>query len=241
MRLAVISDIHGNHAALKAVIHDMEEQQIDRVLFLGDLVMLGPEPQGSLDIIKELKPACWLKGNTDTWFEEMSGGWTPSNEKEQELYEYYQYATSRLSNADIELIIDRPVTDTVEYMGKHILCVHGSPRAINEIMDGRVPKESLDQMAEGVKEDIIICGHSHVPYNGRHKGRYIFNVGSVGKPFDGDVRASYGIIELSPDVEPKFVHRRVSYSLSEVLKLAREREFPRLEKFEAILSAAAIQ
>lgn len=240
MRLAVISDVHGNCTALKAVIRDMEGQQIDRVLFLGDLVMLGPEPKGSLDIIKELKPACWLKGNTDTWFEEISGGWTPGNEKEQEIYEYYQYAKARLNNDDIQLIGRLPVTDTIACEGKHILCVHGSPRAINEIMDGRVPKEKLEQMIEGVKEDIIICGHSHVPYIGRHNGKYIFNAGSVGKPFDGDVRASYGIMELSLESEPRFVHRRVSYDLKEVLQLAREREYPHLQKFEAMLYAAAV-
>lgn len=53
-------------------------------------------------------------------------------------------------------------------MGKSILCVHGPPRAVNEVMDGRVPSEELAQMIEGVEEDIIICGHSHVPYIGEH-------------------------------------------------------------------------
>lgn len=236
MGIAIISDIHGNNVAFEAVIRDIEGQGINQIIFLGDLVMVGPEPKLVINMLKALNPLCWIKGNTDMWFDEMSGNWAPKTEKEWELYEYYQYAKARLNKDETEFILRRPITEVVECMGKSILCVHGSPRAVNEIMDYRVPEEYLMQMIEGVKEDIIVCGHSHVPYIGEHKGKYIFNVGSVGKPLDGDNRASYGIVNTRQDDEPEFEIRRVNYSISEILNLAKVENFPNVEKYETVLT-----
>ena len=236
MRIAVISDVHGNNVALEAVICDIQNQGINHVIFLGDLVMVGPEPNLVINMLKALNPLCWLKGNTDIWLDEMSDDWRPNTEKERELYQYYQYAKSRLDGGQIEYILGRPITETVECMGTSILCVHGSPRAVNEIMDYRVPLEYLTQMIESVKEDIIICGHSHVPYIGEHNGRYIFNVGSIGKPLDGDNRASYGIINLESEAKPEFEIRRIHYSIPDIVGLAKVRDFPYVKKYEDILT-----
>lgn len=236
MRIAVISDIHGNSIAFEAVISDIKSQGIDKTIFLGDLVMVGPEPGLVIDMLQALKPMCWIKGNTDIWLDEMSGDWLPATEKEIELYQYYRYAKARLGKDEIELILGKPITELFECMGKSILCVHGSPRSVNEIMDHRVPLEYLLQMIEGVNEDIIICGHSHVPYIGEHNGKYIFNVGSIGKPLDGDNRASYGIIELNAEGKPEFEIRRIRYSIPEVLKLAKAGGFPFIEKYETVLT-----
>ena len=231
MRIAIISDIHGNCAALEAVIKDIQLQQIDNVIFLGDLVMVGPEPKLVINMLQGMNPICWVKGNTDIWLGEMSGDWKPGTEKERELYEYYRYAKARISKEDIALILDKPCTEAVEIMNQSILCVHGSPRAANEIMDGRVPEEYLLQMLVGVKEDIVACGHSHVPYIGLIKGKYLFNAGSVGKPLDGDSRAAYGIISLQSGVLPEFEIRRINYPITEILELAKDRYFPFLDKY----------
>ena len=236
MRIAVISDVHGNNAAFKEVISDIKKQGINHIVFLGDLVMVGPEPNLVINMLKALNPLCWLKGNTDIWLDEMSGDWAPSTEKEIELDQYYQYAKSRLNKDEIEYILGRPITKVIEYMGNSILCVHGSPRAVNEIMDYRVPLGYLTQMIEGVKEDIIICGHSHVPYVGEHNDKYIFNVGSIGKPLDGDNRASYGIISLKSEAKPEFEIRRIHYPIPEIVSLAKVRDFPYVEKFETVLT-----
>jgi putative phosphoesterase len=235
VRIAVISDIHGNSAALLAVMQDIQQQKIENIIFLGDLVMVGPEPNLVINILQKMNPMCWVKGNTDIWLEEMSGGWKPSTEKEKELHEYYRYASNRLSEEEVALIIDRSYTKSIEIVDKSILCVHGSPRAINETMDFRTPKEDLIQMLEEVKEDIVVCGHSHVPYFEVINGKYIFNVGSVGKPLDGDNRAAYGILSIQSGVLPEFEIRRINYPISEALKLAKDRNFPFLEKYTSIL------
>ncbi|MHB1392976.1 MAG: metallophosphoesterase family protein [Clostridia bacterium] len=231
MRIAIISDIHGNSVALEAVIHDIQQQKIESVIFLGDLVMLGPEPRLVINMLQELKPICWVKGNTDIWFEEMSCNWKPGTEKEIELYEYYLYARNLLNEEEIALVIDKPYTEAIEIIDQSILCVHGSPRAVNEIMDHRTPREHLMQMLEEVKEDIVVCGHSHVPYIEVINGKYLFNVGSVGKPLDGDNRAAYGIVSIQSGGLPEFEIRRINYPISEALKLAKDRNFPFLAKY----------
>jgi len=235
VRIAVISDIHGNSAALAAVMQDMQQQKIESIIFLGDLVMVGPEPKLVINALQEMNPMCWVKGNTDVWLEEMSGDWKPSTEKEMELYEYYRYASSWLNEEEVALIIGKPYTEVIKIIDKSILCVHGSPRAINETMDYRTPMEDLVQILEGVEEDIVVCGHSHVPYFEVINGKYLFNAGSVGKPLDGDNRATYGILSIQSGALPEFEIRRVNYQISEALKLAKDRNFPFPEKYMNIL------
>jgi len=65
MKIAIISDIHGNLTALNAVLQDIEKQGIENFFFLGDLVMNGPNPREVMEIIEDLGPEVWIKGNTD--------------------------------------------------------------------------------------------------------------------------------------------------------------------------------
>lgn len=230
MRLAVLADIHANIFALDAVLEDMRQQGANNLVFLGDLVMIGPEPAAVFNSIRKLNPICWIKGNTDMWFEEITESWVPKTPREQEIFEYYIYAKTKLSQEAITFLTELPFKSSINYKGVSILCVHGSPRSVSEVMDYRT-KDSFHMMVSEVKEDIILCGHSHIPFVGEAAGKRIFNVGSVGRPFDGDNRASYGILDLTMG-KPQFIIRRVNYPLDETIRLAKNSGSPNLEKYE---------
>jgi predicted phosphodiesterase len=78
MKIAIISDIHGNNVALMEVLKDIKRRRIEEVIFLGDLVMVGTQPQEVFETIEEIKPIVWINGNTDLWLNEVCDGWNPS-------------------------------------------------------------------------------------------------------------------------------------------------------------------
>jgi len=232
VKLAVLADIHGNAFALDAVLQDMQAREVSDLVYLGDLVMFGPEPAAVFQTMKGLNPLYWLKGNTDMWLQEP-----PDAATEQVQYHFYLYAKEKLADGQVRFLTDLTYQGSINYQGVDILCVHGSPRSVTEIMDRRT-KDQHNVMLAGVTEEIVVCGHSHVPYLGEAAGKKIFNVGSVGRPLDGDTRAAYGIIDLSGG-KPEFINRRVGYDLEETLTAARKYGMPNLELYEHSLRNAS--
>ncbi|OOM78566.1 metallophosphoesterase family protein [Clostridium sp. BL-8] len=239
MKIAVLSDIHGNGVALNCVIDDMKKQNINKAIILGDLVMKGPMPSEVMKELKKLDILAWIKGNTDEWFKEINEAFKPITHREKELYEYYKYAETKLTEEDIEFINRMPVRYSLIINGLKILCVHGTPQSIVEAIDGSVPIEEIKEIIKDVKEDVVLCGHSHCSFIGEVEGKKIFNVGSIGIPLDKDNRASYGILDFSNE-DVKLINRRVNYSIDEVIAIAKKNKFPYLRQYENMLRSAAI-
>jgi len=232
LRLAIIADVHGNIAALQCVMDDIRKEGIDNLIVLGDLVMLGPDPESVMCTVHELNPICWIKGNTDMWLEEMSCGWKPKTSREQQLYRYYRFAESKLTEKDIRFLLNLTIKKSVRVEDTDILCVHGSPRSVMEIMDHRIPIGEMEAMVGGIDETIVLCGHSHFPYIGLVRNKHIFNVGSVGRPLDGNTLAAYGILDLSSPDNPQCIIRRINYPVDKTIGLARKFGFPNLDAYE---------
>lgn len=130
-----------------------------------------------------------------------------------------------------------PVRSSLIINGLKILCVHGTPQSIVEAIDCSVPIEEIKEIIKDVKEDILLCGHSHRPFIGEVEGKKIFNVGSIGIPLDKDNRASYGILDFS-NGDVKLVNIRVNYSIDGIIIIAEKNNFPYLRKYENMLREA---
>jgi putative phosphoesterase len=111
-----------------------------------------------------------------------------------------------------------------EAEGKRILCVHGSPRRINEYLYEDRPERSLERMLAGLEADIVLCGHTHLPYQRSVGGVDLINIGSAGKPKDGDSRACYALIELDDQVRASFP--RVEYEVEAAAKAVEATDLP---------------
>jgi putative phosphoesterase len=239
MRIAILADIHGNIIALEKVLEDIKNQEINDYIILGDIVMIGPDPAAAFRLVKTLKPLSWIKGNTDMWLEEFRGV-----EKEPEItekkpyYEFYLYAKERMTAEEIDILTSLPEKASLNIAGCNILCVHGSPRSATEEMDYRLPEAELAQMLEGVEEDIVLCAHSHIPYLGLIRDKHVFNVGSVGRPLDGNIAACYGILDLGKPHNPEFFIQRVAYPVNETIRRAKESGLPLFKRYEYTLANA---
>ncbi|WP_432663432.1 YfcE family phosphodiesterase [Wukongibacter baidiensis] len=234
MKIAVLSDIHGNDLALKAVIDDLKKEGIEKVIFLGDLVMRGPNPKMSLELLKKLDILSWVKGNTDGWFEEANDGWSPKTDREKMLFELYLYALNELEKEDIDFLMSKPITEKIKVNGLSVLCVHGSPRSYSEIMGEEIEKEKLLEILDGVDEELILCGHSHKPSIVKVGQKTIVNVGSVGMPYVKNIISSYAVLEIL-DEEFEISMRQVNYDKEGIIEAAIAKRFPYIEKYIRII------
>jgi putative phosphoesterase len=212
MRIAIFSDVHANLPALEATLADIEAAEVDGRYALGDLVGYAPWPNEVLErLAAEGFPI--VMGNYDdgTGFErdECGCAYTKPDEK---LLGDEGFAWTKEHTSDTNKAWLRTLHPEIRFEadGKRYLLVHGSPRRINEYLYEDKPDETFARIAEGANADVIVCGHTHKPYDKTVAGTRFINVGSAGKPKDGDARACWALVDTtSGSVE----FRRVTYDV----------------------------
>ncbi len=225
MKVLIISDVHANLWALRAVMHGAGP--VDYVLCAGDLVSYGPEPRATLDLLRAAGPIV-VRGNHD---HAVACGADPqaSPAKQRLALAMRDWTRSQLSCADVAWLARLPLHLTWEVGGTRFAVVHATPH--NHLYDDRLrPEASPDLIRElttGIDADVLVVGHTHWPLlqrvepDCRKAGSpseaargdlQIVNPGSVGQPLDGDPRASYALWE-----DGKLTLRRAEYDQQPVL------------------------
>lgn len=177
--LAILYDIHGNTAALDAVLSAAGSVGADRYLLGGDYGTPSPAPQETLDRLRELPNATWIRGNGERWLREPPD--IP------EVREAYERVPGTVSEEEIEWLYGLPERAEVD----GILYVHGSPLSDVESFAPE-QKEGEETLLAGVRDRTIVFGHSHQQFRRPGpEGTDLVNPGSVGMPLDGDLRAAW--------------------------------------------------
>lgn len=210
MRILLCSDIHGNAAALQAVLED----PADHVLCAGDLVHFGPEPERCIDLIRRRATAA-VQGNHDhgAGYGDDCRAYGPW----RDLDEIHRTITdAALSPDDGRYLRTLPLMTSVTFGGARFALVHAAPSdPLYRYLKPDTPEDVWEAELSGLDVDVLVLGHTHLPLLHRHGRTAIVNPGSVGLPRDGDVRASYAIWE-----DGKITLRRQAYdqrSLKEAL------------------------
>ena len=236
---AVFSDVHANLPALEAVLEDMERRRIHPIICLGDLVGYGPFPNEVAALIGERRIPT-IMGNYDQGIGYATGDCGCAYRTEEQRAEgavslrWTQEAVTEETRAFLRVLEDRFLLETP---AGEILVIHGSPRRINEYLFEDRPESALARIVKENPYRGILFGHTHIPYVRQVEGTTFVNVGSVGRPKDGDWRACYALMDpaASPLEHPlavKFVrvpydHERLVAALAET-SLITEFTGPRL-------------
>jgi putative phosphoesterase len=186
MRVALISDLHGNEVALDAVLADIARHGVDRIVCLGDVATLGPRPQEVLARLRDVGCACIL-GNHDAFMldPEIIRAY---RETPKVVLDAVDWCRARLSSADLDFI--RSFVPTMELPldgGARFFLFHGTPRSHMEDLLCTTPPAQLDEMLEGHVATVMACGHTHIQMLRQHRGTLIVNPGSVGLAFEQHV------------------------------------------------------
>ena len=209
--LALLYDVHGNLAALEAVLEDAQAAGAERFLLGGDYALFGPQPAETVARLRELgEAATWIRGNGERWT--ASPDEAPVNEIVPGAIAVCREQLGEMLVDELAALPEGVVIGETSY-------VHGSPISdVRSFMPE--PLEDEGELLAGVTERRLVFGHTHLPFarpsvDGRIE---LVNPGSVGMPFDGDTRAAYALLH-DDGVE----HRRVAYDVGAAVAAVRER------------------
>lgn len=242
MKIAVISDIHGNIQALDAVLKNIEQENCEKIFCLGDLAMAGPQPSETIEKIQELmqtKDFTIIQGNTDEMIANCDNQMLHLlQENNPIMANALQNDVTVVTEAQKKFLRNLPKQKELEIDGVKILLVHGSPRKNNENIYDNLKIEDVEEMLEGVDSQVVFCGHTHVPcgYQTNTK-QTVVNVGSVGRPFSQEPKSCYAIIEIN-GAEFSIKHNLVNYDVQTASKILEQRQFEGAQKLAKMLVSA---
>ena len=218
MRTAVLYDVHGNLAALDAVLAGADSEGFDRLAVGGDLALFGPEPGGCVDRLRGYgEQLVAIKGNTDRYLVDRVPDF---------VWWADQLGDHRLRWLDGLAGRQRLAEDDA-------LLVHATPRSDEDLLMPDTDDEAVDEILAGVPERLVLCGHVHLQYRRTHGTHEIVNPGSVGLPFDGDQRAAWAMLE-----DGAISLRRTAYDVESVIDAVAASGAPMTERITARLRRA---
>lgn len=211
--LGILYDIHGNLDALDAVLVEAAGEGVDEWLLGGDYCAFGPWPVGTLERLRRLEHATWLRGNGERWL--VDPPLDMPQEQSQFIFAALASTIAQLRDGDVDFLIGLPAHAERE---EAFYC-HGSPLSDVESFAPE-PGDGDGRLLAGVKEQQVVFGHSHLQFRrpGQNETELV-NPGSVGMPLDGDTRAAWAIRRGDGTLE----FRRTAYD--NTAAVARMREY----------------
>lgn len=207
MKIAVISDIHSNIEALKAVLKDIDEKRVDTIVCAGDLIGYLPFPNEVIDLVRGRKIAC-VMGNYDDAIgnARMVCGCEYKNERARLNGERsLDWTRGCVTEENKSFLRGLSCAINLTINNCHVKIVHGSPNHLNEYLPEDTNEAYLKELLAQTNTDVLICGHTHIPYHKDLKnGKHVVNAGSVGKPKHGDPQAVYTVLDIDETVDVKF-------------------------------------
>lgn len=228
MRIVICSDVHGNVAALEAVLADVRRAAAPDALFVaGDLVLQGPRPAETLALLRSIDGARFVMGNTDKYLLDRSAD-----------VAQVDFARARLSKGDIAFIRELPFEQRLEPApGHELLVVHANPRDLEGQIKPGSPDALIRPWFAGVTAEVVAFGHYHVPFVRALERWTLVDVASVGLPRDGDQRAVYAVLTWERGAW-RAEHRRVAFDIAAVARDYAAVGFPDAERAAQRLLAA---
>ncbi len=226
MLIAFISDIHGNLPALKAAVSDAKSRSAARIICAGDITGYGPFPSEVCAYLEKSKIET-ISGNYDRKvLDFIENGETVVEGLQKKKRELIKWTAKNTNKATRRFLSDLP--EKIEQIlptGRKLLVVHGSPVSNDDDIYPSITAAGLKIKLGGTHPDIIVCGHTHIPFVKKISGILIINCGSVGQPVDGDPSPAYALLTIDKESE----HARIvrfSYNIDETIKALKKSSLP---------------
>jgi predicted phosphodiesterase len=222
VKLAILADVHGNAAALEAVLEDLEKARPDRVLLNGDLLAFAAEPEETVTLLRRLA-APSTRGNTDRWLADAARHGFAEGAPD-EVQESLRWTAAQLQPVDLRAFTDLPFALVGEPLP--IQLYHSSAAGDEKGVWPDTPEAEIPLLFSSVTGRTFVVSHTHLAGE-RHGGELrILNTGSVGLPFDGDSRASYLLLQGDREGDVAASWRRVAYDRERAIAAITKRGVP---------------
>ncbi|WP_225419266.1 metallophosphoesterase family protein [Lacticaseibacillus songhuajiangensis] len=234
--IAIISDLHGNLTATKAVLADAAAQQPTDYAVLGDLLMPGPGAAAIIDAVRALHPLVWLNGNWEQLLYATADGMGDTARPNHVYFARLgMYTLAHLRSEQLALMRRHPISQNIVVNGVHIGFAHNEmDMASGHDLYPQMPQADLDrQFAPG--QDLFVYGHIHQQImRTSSKGQMVLNPGAVGQPYSPwrrlmlDQRACYALLRIDAAGRCSVEFRKVEYDEDAEIQLARASDLPYL-------------
>jgi predicted phosphodiesterase len=232
MRVAVISDMHGNDIAFEEVEADIQQRKIDQIVCLGDAIQGGPQPAAVVQRLRALNCPVVI-GNADAWLisgiETADEGIPP--ERLKKMGDIRNWSLSQLTEDDRAFIANFQPTVTLNLEdGLDLLCFHGSPTSFDDIILPAALDDEFQKFLGPYADHILTGGHTHAQQIRRNGELFFFNPGSVGfayshyqldGQFSADPWAEYAILTVEKG-QTSLEFRRLPFDVRELIRIYRE-------------------
>ncbi len=241
MKIAVISDIHGNKLAFDTVLDDIKENNCDKIFCLGDIAMAGYDPNYTIEKCIELQNAMGrnfeiIQGNTDKLIANYSDTCFSNVSKKSSPMAYAlrdDMLIIKKENREYLKRLPQNKMLNVVYKKKtlRIHLVHGSPRRQDENIYPYYTDKEVSEITERSYSDIIFCGHTHIPCGFvLNSGRHVVNVGSIGRSMIPAKMPVYAILKINDNGTFEIEHKFLNYDNKKVSRLIASRGFEGADK-----------
>lgn len=218
--VAVITDIHGNLPALQAALQRTDELGVERVYCVGDLVGYGPDPNEVCALIQE-RAIPTIYGNYDYAIARDLDdcGCAYITQHDRELgQQSVAWTLAHTHQAAKDFMHELPFDLRFTVGEQPVHLVHGSPRKVNEYLFEDKPARLYERLAATEDAQVLVFGHTHMPWMHEFGGVLFLNCGSVGKPKDGDPRGAFAVLDLDGAGRVRARIERVPYDAAAVAR-----------------------
>ena len=227
MLISFISDIHGNLPALEAAVADAKKKGANRIICAGDITGYGPFPDNVCHFLQKGQiPA--IIGNYDQKVVKTAKQGTSSTaDMKKKKREILLWTVRNINNQNRKYLSNLPhYLDLKLPGGKNILVVHGSPVSMEDAIYPSITKLGLEKKLREKRPNVLICGHTHIPFIKRIGGILVVNCGSAGHPVDGDPRPSYALVQVEPGSKPSGRIVRFDYDRDKIITMLKKTSLP---------------
>jgi putative phosphoesterase len=193
VKLGVISDVHANIHALKAVWATFESRHVERVVCLGDVVGYCASPSEVIDWLRSHEVSCTLGSSDARVAFELSEGLEPRLGLAEQVL---AWTRGVISEEDKTFLRGLRVSERVATPRGRLRFFHGRPDGPDERVDLRADSKDLEAMLQNLKCDLVLCGGTHIPYSRRTPSGVFVNPGSVGLSLNGEPGADCAILDI---------------------------------------------
>lgn len=242
MRIALLSDMHGNAVAFRAALADVQRRDVDLIVSLGDVAQGGPQPVECVALLRELGCPC-VSGNSDEFLLTLDLGAEAVDDQQRErLLEVARWSRDRLGEDGREFLRRLEPTVELDAAGAKLLCCHATPVSNEDVILPETPRAEVERMIGEPVADAVAVGHVHLQWLRRFSHLLWFCVGSVGlvyehkEPLDEvpfEPWSEYAVL-TADDGRFAVEFRRVRFEVEQLLGAARATDFPDVERWAAM-------
>lgn len=215
-RIAFISDIHSNLPALEATLENIRLKGITDIYCLGDIIGYHSNTNEVVSLLRESSVVS-IMGNHDMVITQEN---FDRNEKNNFVL---TWNLDVLTDENRNYLSALPLSMDIDIDDVKVKIVHGSPESIDEYI--REGSDTADYYLNRMETDVLISGHTHLPYIMERNGKYLLNTGSVGKPKFGKPECSYIVLAVEgSEINPEII--TLPYDVERITKDLKDKQFP---------------